>query len=185
LSGDIARGLNQSLKWCIAAKRHCLSSKSVQHNHTTISAIIKTGTVPSTRQKAFALSSTHYPSRGRTDDPYLEFRVELGKQRYMYRPGGVFSQQSMQWLAPMLVMAAGRPTCWLINKIPISFLSVVNLSKASSIAALSVLLSTTRKFFCESGGCVTCYLPISFDVCPRNGRFLTPIPARSRPVTES
>jgi hypothetical protein len=48
----------------------------------------------------------------------------------------------------------------LINKIPISFLSVVNLSKASSIAVLSVLLSTTRKFFCESGGCVTCYISI-------------------------
>lgn len=28
-----------------------------------------------------------------------------------------------------------------------SFLSVVNLSKAASIAALSVLASTTRKFF--------------------------------------
>jgi hypothetical protein len=37
-----------------------------------------------------------------------------------------------------------------------SFLSVVNLSNASSMVALSVLLSTTRKFFCESGGEVTC-----------------------------
>ena len=41
-----------------------------------------------------------------------------------------------------------------------SFLSVVNLLKASSMAALSVLLSTTRKFFCESGGGVTCYLAL-------------------------
>jgi len=37
--------------------------------------------------------------------------------------------------------------CWLIRRIPISFLSDVNLLNASSIAALSVLLSTTRKFF--------------------------------------
>jgi len=38
-----------------------------------------------------------------------------------------------------------------------SFLSVVNLSNAASIAALSVLASTTRKFFWLSGGAVTCY----------------------------
>lgn len=37
-----------------------------------------------------------------------------------------------------------------------SLRSVVNLSKAASMAALSVLLSTTRKFFCASGPCVTC-----------------------------
>lgn len=37
-----------------------------------------------------------------------------------------------------------------------SFLSVVKRSKAASMAALSVLASTTRKFFWESGGAVTC-----------------------------
>ena len=45
---------------------------------------------------------------------------------------------------------------------PMSFLSVVKRSKAASIVAFSVLLSTTRKFFCESGGAVTCY---SFESC--------------------
>lgn len=38
-----------------------------------------------------------------------------------------------------------------------SFLSVVNRSKAAWIVALSVLASTTRKFFWLSGGAVTCY----------------------------
>jgi hypothetical protein len=38
-----------------------------------------------------------------------------------------------------------------------SFLSSVNLSNAASMAALSVFPSTTRKFFCESGGGLTCY----------------------------
>ena len=50
----------------------------------------------------------------------------------------------------------GARTCWLIRTMPMSFLSVVNRSKASSMVALSVLPSTTRKFFCESGGAVTC-----------------------------
>lgn len=35
-------------------------------------------------------------------------------------------------------------TCWLIRTMAMSFLSLVNWSKASSIAASSVLLSTTR-----------------------------------------
>jgi hypothetical protein len=47
-------------------------------------------------------------------------------------------------------------TCWLINTMPMSFRSVVNRSKVASIVALSVLLSTTRKFFWLSGGAVTC-----------------------------
>jgi len=38
-----------------------------------------------------------------------------------------------------------------------SFLSVVKRTNASSMAALSVLLSTTKKFFWLSGGAVTCY----------------------------
>ena len=122
--------------------------------------VTQTAIVPPIRQKVFALSSAHYPSRDRMGDPCLESRAELGRQRCRYRLGDVFAQQSMRRLAPALGMSSGSQTCWLINKIPISFLSVVNLSKASSIAALSVLLSTTRKFFCESGGCVTCYISI-------------------------
>lgn len=34
----------------------------------------------------------------------------------------------------------------------------MSLSKVDSMVALSVLLSTTRKFFCESGPVVTCCL---------------------------
>lgn len=47
-----------------------------------------------------------------------------------------------------------------------SFLSVVNLSNAASIAEFSVLLSTTRKFFCESGGVVTCYMGLNQKIGP-------------------
>ena len=46
--------------------------------------------------------------------------------------------------------------CWLIKRIAMSLRSVVNLSKAASMAEFSVLASTTRKFFWLSGGCVTC-----------------------------
>lgn len=38
-----------------------------------------------------------------------------------------------------------------------SLRSCVKRSKAFSMVDVSVLLSTTRKFFCESGGAVTCY----------------------------
>jgi hypothetical protein len=135
-----------------------LYSKPYQSSTNVTRAI-----TPPTRQKVFALSSVRCPSRGHTGDPCLEFRAALGRQLYMHRLDGVFAQQSVQRLAPAQIMVTGLLTCWLINKIAISFLSVVNLSKASSIAALSVLLSTTRKFFCESGGCVTCYIHISFQ----------------------
>lgn len=48
-------------------------------------------------------------------------------------------------------------TCWLMSTMPMSFLSSVNLSNADSIEAVSVLLSTTRKFFWASAPAVTCY----------------------------
>jgi hypothetical protein len=38
-----------------------------------------------------------------------------------------------------------------------SFLLSVKLSKAASMAEVSVFASTTRKFFWASGGAVTCY----------------------------
>jgi len=44
-------------------------------------------------------------------------------------------------------LRASNLTCWLIKTMPMSFRSVVNFSKQASIVALSVLLSTTRKFF--------------------------------------
>ena len=67
-----------------------------------------------------------------------------------------------------------------------SLRSCVKQWKAASIAALSVLESTTRKFFCESGGGVTCYLRVEADFHRCSERLeLTPTPAKSRPVTES
>lgn len=77
-----------------------------------------------------------------------------------------------------------------------SLRSSVNLSKAASMADVSVLLSTTRKFFWLSGGCVTCYtrdtsagLGLSISAgCSSHDvgvKGLTPTPARRRPVTES
>ena len=112
---------------------------------------------PSTLQIIFGLSSKRYPSPDRMDGLYSESPATQGKQQCMYQLGGVSSQQSVDISAQIPNIATASPTCWLIKRIPISFLSVVNFSKASSIAALSVLLSTTRKFFCESGGAVTCY----------------------------
>ena len=43
-----------------------------------------------------------------------------------------------------------------------SFLSCVKLRNAFSIAEVSVLASTTRKFRCESGGSVTCWITGDF-----------------------
>lgn len=48
----------------------------------------------------------------------------------------------------------------------------MSLSKVDSMVALSVLLSTTRKFFCESGAAVTCCLDIRYDVLPCHPRNL-------------
>jgi hypothetical protein len=76
-------------------------------------------------------------------------------------------------------------TCWFINRMPISFLSFVNFSNASSIAESSVLPSTTRKFFCESGGAVTCYTDCKYIFSTKLEAWHTPIPASSSPVTES
>lgn len=61
----------------------------------------------------------------------------------------------------------------------------MSLSKVDSMVALSVLLSTTRKFFCESGPVVTCYSSVRYSLLPCRPEKLTPMPARSRPVTES
>ena len=56
--------------------------------------------------------------------------------------------------------------CWLINTMAMSFLSFVNLLKASSMSDVGVLLSTTKKFLSPS-------------------LFTSPIPARINPVVES
>lgn len=47
-------------------------------------------------------------------------------------------------------------TCWFMSNIAMSFLSSVNRSNADSMVLFSVFWSTTRKFFCESGGGLTC-----------------------------
>lgn len=75
-----------------------------------------------------------------------------------------------------------------------SFLSRVNLSNACSIVGVSVLASTTRKFFWASGDGVTCCRltgdQYSCDMAivlgsPAHEDIHTPIPASNKPVTES
>lgn len=56
---------------------------------------------------------------------------------------------------------ANRRTCWLMSKMAMSFRSCVYRSKACSMIEVSVLASTTRKFFWASGGSVTCYASFS------------------------
>jgi hypothetical protein len=46
------------------------------------------------------------------------------------------------------------------------------LSKVDSMVALSVLPSTTKKFFCGSGPVVTCCLDVRYDFLPRRPRNL-------------
>jgi hypothetical protein len=68
-----------------------------------------------------------------------------------------------------------------------SLRSLTKRSNAASMAELSVLASTTRKFFCESGAGVTCWC--GFISCVRVSfrvqGWLTPTPASSMPVTVS
>lgn len=84
-----------------------------------------------------------------------------------------------------------KRTCWLISRIAMSLRSEVKRSKAASMALFSVLASTTRKFFCASGGWVTCCAlrqssnPLPSAVLQWTGRGLTPTPASSMPVTVS
>ena len=62
-------------------------------------------------------------------------------------------------VSPVLrVVPRRRHTCWLIRTMPMSLRSVVKRSKVASMVGVSVLLSTTRKFFWESGPGVTCCL---------------------------
>lgn len=76
-------------------------------------------------------------------------------------------------------------TCWFMSKMAISLRSSVKRSNAASISEFCVLASTTRKFFCESGGCVTCYRVCQTMLQYVKSRELTPMPARSMPVTVS
>lgn len=74
-----------------------------------------------------------------------------------YRCGVVCGRQPVL-LSTMTLRSPPVPmqlTCWLIRTMPMSFL-VVNDSNADSIAAVSVLLSTTKKFFSWSAPVLTC-----------------------------
>lgn len=62
------------------------------------------------------------------------------------------------------------PTCWLMRTMPMSFRSWVKWSKVDSMAAVSVLLSTTRKFFCASAPAVMCCRGVSRGPAARHAR---------------
>lgn len=69
---------------------------------------------------------------------------------------------------------------------PISLRSSTKLVKADSMAAVSVLLSTTRKFFCASAPAEMCCCMSDYPLlCLAGLKLLTPMPARRSPVTES
>lgn len=105
-------------------------------------------------------SAAHCPSRGHMDGLYWVSLGRQGRLRCRHRFGVVSYRRPDGWRFSALFSLDNEKifmlTCWLISTMPMSLRSVVNLSKVASIVALSVLLSTTRKFFCESGGGVTC-----------------------------
>jgi len=122
----------------------------------------------STLQIASSLSSTHYLSPGRMDDPLMGSPVAQETQLYMRPLYAVCARRSATntnrlaparsgWKCPA---KGGRPvgnlTCWFMSRMAMSLRSCVKRSKASSMAASSVFWSTTRKFFWASGGAVTC-----------------------------
>lgn len=91
-----------------------------------------------------------------------EFPEQSERRRYMCQFCAVSGPQSTTFC--QLIQVETRTcacirvalTCWLIKTMPMSFRSWVNRSKADSMAAVSVLLSTTRKFFWASAPAVTC-----------------------------
>lgn len=122
---------------------------------------------PTTRRKASSRVSIHCPCLGRMGGPSKVFRATRGMLPCMSRLCAVSSQRSISGqscgsakCSGIKVRAASSlvcRTCWLIRRMAMSFRSTVKRSNAASMALFSVLLSTTRKFFWESGGCVTCY----------------------------
>lgn len=164
------------------------------------------GRLPFTLRTASAHASARCPCPGRRGGLSKESRAETGKRRYRRPHGGVYARQSAESVvvrlrqenekASRVELGRSVRTCWLISRMAMSLRSSVNLSKAASMADVSVLLSTTRKFFWLSGGCVTCYMrdtSAGLGLRISTGRSshgavlkgLTPTPARRRPVTES
>lgn len=104
-----------------------------------------------TRQTASSPSSSHCPSPGRTGGLSKGSRASWGRPRCT-GPRGVVSVRQSTFSAKVSCVHSllhawaqrSRRTCWLMSTIAISFLCLVNWSKASSMAAVSVLPSTTR-----------------------------------------
>lgn len=152
-----------------------------------------------TLQRACAPSSAHYPSLGRTGGPWTGSQAARGKRPCTPRRGVLSSRRSGSSSASSFASVQPSPaqpspvkrTCWLISRIAMSLRSEVKRSKAASMALFSVLASTTRKFFCASGGWVTCCAlrqsstPLPPAAVQWAGRGLTPTPASSMPVTVS
>lgn len=118
------------------------------------------------RQTTGALCAKHCPSRGRTGGPCSEFRERSGKQQCRYRPDVLCDRQSVLSisicpLGSRLCPPRSLLTCWLMRMMPMSFLEVKD-SKVDSIVAVSVLLSTTRKFFSWSAPVLTCCALVSY-----------------------
>ena len=88
---------------------------------------------------------------------YLEYRrksIRIRVHSMSYPLCDLANVSAMR--GPICEHAFLKRTCWLISNIAMSFLWCVYLSKACSMVEVSVLASTTRKFFWASGGCVTC-----------------------------
>lgn len=124
----------------------------------------------------------------------LKQRGESGRVRLdavSYLLGDLAARQQPPSPVFSLAQPVQQRTCWLISRIAMSLRSEVKRSKAASMALFSVLASTTRKFFCASGGWVTCCAlcqsstPLPPAVLQWTGRGLTPTPASSMPVTVS
>lgn len=111
----------------------------------------------STLQRACAPSSAHCPSPGRTGGPWTGSQAARGKRPCTPRRGVLSSRRSG---SPSATSSTNfdlvERTCWLMSRMAMSLRSEVKRSKAASMALFSVLASTTRKFFCASGGWVTC-----------------------------
>lgn len=150
-----------------------------------------------TRQRAAVPVLGRYPFPDHTDVLLTGSRARRGKRQYKCRPLDGYARRSAgvpkRCISTRELEMNNRGyddalTCWLMSTMAISLRSLVNLSKAPSIVASSVLASTTRKFFCESGAEVTCLAEdqqAERRLLDGLGRWLTPTPARRSPVQES
>jgi hypothetical protein len=146
--------LSSNVRWYLTA---CLQEMRLQcgyHSHAMhSSSSLSSHLLP----RACAPSSAHCPSPGRTGGPWTGSQAARGKRPCTPRRGVLSSRRSASSSAtPFIQCNPVQRTCWLISRIAMSLRSEVKRSKAASMALFSVLASTTRKFFCASGGWVTC-----------------------------